>query len=44
MGVIGDDGREYGNHYNYMGYIGIMEKKTETTIVRRLWGRVGWFQ
>ena len=29
-----DDGKEHGNYYTvYLGYIGIMEKNLETTIV-----------
>ena len=36
LGVIRDNGKENGNYYNiggYRGYIGIMEKKMETTII-----------
>ena len=33
QGWIGDNGKHNGNYYMiYWGYIGIMEKKTETTI------------
>ena len=35
-GNIGDHGKESGNYYSYIifsGYIGIMEKKMETTII-----------
>ena len=41
VGVIyWDNGKENGNYYSSLGlYIGIMEKKMETTIVH--WGNIG---
>ena len=37
LGLSGDNGKENGNYYiAYWGYIGITEKKMETTIV--CWG------
>ena len=34
LGIYWDDEKENGNYYNglYRGYIGIMEKKMETTV------------
>ena len=34
LGLYRDNGKENGNYRNYRGYIGIMDKKMETTI----WG------
>ena len=43
LGLYRDNGKENGNHHGilglYRGYIGIMEKKMETTIV--YWGCIG---
>ena len=30
---MGDNGKENGNYRDYWGYIGVMEKKMETTIM-----------
>ena len=33
MGLHWDNGKENGNYYSILGYIGIMEKKMEITVV-----------
>ena len=33
IGLHWDNGKEHGNYYSILGYIGVMEKKMETTIV-----------
>ena len=30
--LYGDNGKEHGNYYNILGYIGIIEDKMETTV------------
>ena len=39
MGLYGDNGKENGSYYSILGYLGIMEKKVEATIVH--WGYMG---